>query len=284
MEEGSWVEIGVVIEWASQCRYCTLPLNLTADDINTHANKTAYASCPRVLAQLMVVGRHVDFGDGSRLQIFRHANGEVRAIRDEPDFELDVDPFLAADFYLYQQQRLQHDPPVDSRINYSGHTGRWESDFLYTDASVSSFAKRMILTHFTGTHHTNLKSIHLNRRVGGGRLDGLLTYSHNFVASIIIEDEGDDNIVWVRVVTTEAPVAGVSEDAPFKDRFPETTQLARVALGRVAPYVFDGQEDDDSDDDDDSDGHGGGWDDMDDDSDGEDSGGDNASAEEESGD
>ena len=37
----------------------------------------------------------------------------------------------------------------------------------------------------------------------------------------------------------------------FKDRFPVTTQLARVALGRVALYVFDGQVDDDNDDDDD---------------------------------
>ena len=48
----------------------------------------------------------------------------------------------------------------------------------------------------------------------------------------------------VAVQTTEAPAAGVSEDAPFKDRFPVTTQLARVALGRVAPFVFDGQVED----------------------------------------
>ncbi|CEM29741.1 unnamed protein product, partial [Vitrella brassicaformis CCMP3155] len=74
---GRWDETGEVLQWASQCRYCTLPLNLTADDINTHANKTAYRSFPRVLAQLMVVGRHIDFGDGSCLRIFRRANGEV---------------------------------------------------------------------------------------------------------------------------------------------------------------------------------------------------------------
>jgi len=94
---------------------------------------------------------------------------------------------------------------------------------------------------------------------------------------------GDDNVrVRVDVWTTEEPVCA---SGAFKDRFPVTTRLARVALARVAPYVFDGQVDDDSDDDDDSDGHGGGWDDLDDDSDGEDSGGDNASeAEEENGD
>ena len=94
--------------------------------------------------------------------------------------------------------------------------------------------------------------------------------SHNFVAWIIIEDFGGDGTgqddrqaslpagqmssvfsVWlsavrVDVVTTEAPVC---ESGAFKDRYPVTTRLARVALGRVAPYVFDGQVDDGSDDD-----------------------------------
>ncbi|CEM36236.1 unnamed protein product, partial [Vitrella brassicaformis CCMP3155] len=142
-------------------------------------------------------------------------------------------------------------------------------------------------------------------RVGGGRLDGLLTQSphtpvagctttfsgggrwrilvltntsHDFVAWIGISVWGDGTVMVI-VKTTEAPAARVSEDAPFKDRYPVTTQLARVALGRVAPYVFDGQvQQQQDDDDDDSDGHGGGWDDMDDDSDGEDSGGEDASA------
>jgi len=162
----------------------------------------------------------------------------------------------------------------------------------------------MVLSHFNATRRgQNGTSIRLNRRVGGGRLDGLLTQSphtpvagctttfgqkgsvrilvltdssHTFVAWITIVDMRND--VYVSVLTTEAPVCVSSA---FKDRFPVTTQLARVALGRVGPYVFDGQVHDDSDDDSDSDGHGGGWDDMDDDSDGEGSGGEDASAEEE---
>ncbi|CEM11089.1 unnamed protein product [Vitrella brassicaformis CCMP3155] len=184
----------------------------------------------------MVVGRLLDFGDGSCLQVFRRANGEVRAIRDEPGFRLQVNPPLAAD-HLYQQHRLQHDPPVRSCINYRGNTGRWVSGGL-------------------------------SERVGGGRLDGLLTQSphtpvagctttlsrvgdlrylvlvltdssHEFVAWIAIQDWGD-GIVDVCVETTESPVAGAA--APFKDRFPVTTRLARVALGSgVVPYVFDGQ-------------------------------------------
>ncbi|CEM29087.1 unnamed protein product [Vitrella brassicaformis CCMP3155] len=35
-----WKETGETLQWASQCRYCTLPLMLTSADINTHANKT----------------------------------------------------------------------------------------------------------------------------------------------------------------------------------------------------------------------------------------------------
>ncbi|CEL92847.1 unnamed protein product [Vitrella brassicaformis CCMP3155] len=274
-EGGRWDETGEMLQWASQCGCCQLPLNLTADDIRTHANKTAYRSVARVLAQLMVVGRHVAFGDGSCLRIFRRANGEVRAIKNDFWFRLDdVDPPLPP-HHLYQRHRLQHDPPVETGIAYFGV---WRSSFLYEYASLSSFAKKMILDHFYCTHQPSRTSIRLNRRVGGGRLDGLLiqsphtpvagctttlssdgrvgrylvltSSSHTFVAWIAISNLGD-NTVRVTVHTTEAPVPCVS--GSFKDRFPVTTQLARVALGRVTPYVFDGQvqqqQHDDSDDD-----------------------------------
>ena len=117
----------------------------------------------------MVVGRHIDFGDGSRLQIFRHGNDEVRAIKDEPGFELEVNPPLPAG-HLYQRHRLEHDPPVDSGIFYLanqwvlGGTGRWvPGEIPYTDASVSSFAKDMSVDHFDRTYQTNITSKRLNR-------------------------------------------------------------------------------------------------------------------------
>ncbi|CEM09020.1 unnamed protein product [Vitrella brassicaformis CCMP3155] len=257
MEEQRWDEVAEVLQLASQCGCCTLPVNLTADDIRTHASKTAYLLVARVLAQLMVVGRHIDFGDGSRLQIFRRANDEVRAIRDLPSFRLTVDPPLPAG-HLYQRHRLQHDPPVRSRIDYEatpadGRVGGGRLDGLLTQSPHTPVA---------GCTTTLSRDERVRRLV-------LTDSSHNFVAWIAISDVGYD-YVFVDVWTTEAPVPCVS--GSFKDRFPVTTQLARVALGRVAPYVFDGQVDDDSDDDNDSDGHGGGWDDMDDDSDGDGSG------------
>ncbi|CEM03185.1 unnamed protein product [Vitrella brassicaformis CCMP3155] len=307
MEEGRWVEVGEVIELAAQCGCCELPVIVTADDIDQHENKTAYRFVARVLAQLMVVGRHINFGD-SRLQIFRRADGEVRAIKDEPGFRFRINPFrifvdppLPAG-HLYQQHRLQHDPPVHSWIRYFNGIRRWDRIHLCTYASVSSFAKGVILDHFDKTHQTNGTLTTLHRRVGGGRLDGLLTQSphtpvagctttlssggrlrylvltnssHDFVAWIAILNMGNDN-VRVSVLTTEAPVR---ESGAFKDCLPVTAQLGSVALGSGLGVVFDGQveqhepsepsEGEEDDDDDDSDGHGGGWDDMDDDSDGE---------------
>ncbi|CEM09021.1 unnamed protein product [Vitrella brassicaformis CCMP3155] len=262
-EGGRWDETREVLQWASQYRYCTLPVILMADDIRTHASKTAYLSVARVLAQLMVAGRHVDFGDRSCLQIFRRANGEVRAIKDEPGFRLTVDPPLAA-HHLYQQHRLEHDPPVESRINYLGAIGTWESDGLpCTDSSVWSFAKGMACWWrpsdglLTQSPHSPVAgcTTTLSSRDGRVRCLVITDESHTFVAWIFILDNGNDNVrVWI--VTTEAPVC---VSGAFKDRFPVTTQLARVALGSdVAPYVFNGQVDDDSDDDDSSDGHGGG--------------------------
>jgi len=245
----------------------------------------------------------------------------VRAIKDEPGFRLDFNPPLPPG-NLYQQHRQQHDPPVVSRIcyrggiNYRSDISQWVSGFPSTDASLSSFAKRTILQHFSSTHQTNSTVNVLNRYVGGGRLDGLLTQSpHTPVAGctttlsredgpgwhgsicrvrfLVLTDSSHPFIAWisllewtdgtvdVRVATTEAPVVGAG--GPFKHRFPVTTQLARVALGSgVAPFVLDGrvvpqqQQQQQDDSDDDDDASDG--DDM---ADG--SGGEDAAAEEENG-
>ncbi|CEM36323.1 unnamed protein product [Vitrella brassicaformis CCMP3155] len=261
VEEQTWDEIADILRLAAHCGRCTLPVRLTADDINRHANKTEYASLPRVLAQLMVVGLHVDFGDGSRLELFRHGH-EVRAINDEPGFRLTRNPHLPPG-HLYEQHRLQDDPPVDSAIFYSGSA--WTGPFVNnTYASSSSFAKSLTIDHFYLTHQINHTSISLNRGVCGGRLDDLLIQSphtpvagcsttfsktdghvrellltnssHNFVAWIYIQDF-PRNRVDVIVRTTEAAVC---EGGAFKDRFPVTTQLARAVLRAViSAMLFD---------------------------------------------
>ncbi|CEM36866.1 unnamed protein product [Vitrella brassicaformis CCMP3155] len=279
MQEGhSWAEVNGMVQVAQNCGYCNLPIKPTADDLKAYeANK---ASVAPVVAQLMMVGRHVQFSDGSRLQLFRHGD-QVRVINDEPAFKLSIGrPGPAG-----RQHTLEHDPPAYGDIVYSTRSSRWVGGSGWGQApiaSVSAFATNKILTYFEKTHrmHRTAEKI-LDSRVGGGRLDALLTQSpqtsvegctvatttpgdhanerwlvltdssHPFVAWIYIGRDSDVEFgrvgegwrislhnVTVEVKTTEPPASGVSRDAPFKDRFPLTTQLARVVLGQVAPFVF----------------------------------------------
>ncbi|CEM25463.1 unnamed protein product [Vitrella brassicaformis CCMP3155] len=223
VEEGGWVEIGV-----------------------------AYVSAPRVLAQLKMVGHHIHFGVGSCLQLFQH-NGEVRAIKDEPGFRLEVDPPLPAN-HLFLQHRQPHDPPVRSSILYSPEDSGWSStgDGPFTDASLSSLAKYMVLTHFGETHQTNEMSIALNRYVGGGRLNDLLTESPH------------------------TPVAGCTTTLGLHG-----DERRLVLTNSSHPFQQQQQDDDDGDDDSDDE-NGDEGDDVDDGS-GEGDGGEDAVAEAESG-
>ena len=59
-----------------------------------------YVSFFCVLVQFMVVGCHIDFGDGSCLWFFCYGDGEVWVIKDEFGFELIVDLFFVVG-YLY---------------------------------------------------------------------------------------------------------------------------------------------------------------------------------------
>ncbi|CEM30553.1 unnamed protein product [Vitrella brassicaformis CCMP3155] len=262
-EEGGWDEIGEVIELAGQCRYCLLPVRLTADDLHQFPNKTAYLASPRVLAQLKMVGRHIDFGNGVRFQLFRHQGNTLRAVKDEDGFELTIDPPLPAG-HLYQQHRQQHDPPVQSSIDCRPNDG-WGLFDARHYSSVSSFVKVIIINHVRATGQRNHTSRPIPRHADNNRLGILLTQSshrpvarcttttsyrspgqrhlvltdatHSFVACIKITGL-DRNTVGVSIFTTEAPVC--VGDA-FKDRFPATTRLARAVLWEVIAAMIFGQ-------------------------------------------
>ncbi|CEM20393.1 unnamed protein product [Vitrella brassicaformis CCMP3155] len=76
--------------------YCQLPVTVGAGDLQTHATKADYSSLPRFCARWMLVGRRVVLRrpngqhDGT-LQLFRH-NNEIRAIRNEPNFAIVINP------------------------------------------------------------------------------------------------------------------------------------------------------------------------------------------------
>ncbi|CEL93622.1 unnamed protein product [Vitrella brassicaformis CCMP3155] len=150
-EGGQWNDgTGDVLRLADHCGACTLPVVLTAEDINTHANKTVRVCVgSRVIAQLKMVGRHTNFGDGVTFQLFQHGD-MLRALKDEPGFELTLDPLgLPAD-HLYRRHRQDHDPPASSRIHCFLPPEGWEAeddDIEISHASVSQLAKDKILNY-----------------------------------------------------------------------------------------------------------------------------------------
>ncbi|CEM09759.1 unnamed protein product [Vitrella brassicaformis CCMP3155] len=86
--EGGWREVGDTLRVAEQCGYCQLPVTVGATDLQTHATKA-----------WMIVGRRVVFlrptgqQDGT-LELFRHNNNEIRAIRNKPSFTITINPPL----------------------------------------------------------------------------------------------------------------------------------------------------------------------------------------------
>jgi len=262
VEEQTWDEIADILRLAAHCGRCILPVRLTADDINRHANKT-----------LKMVSPHIHFGDAVTFQLFQHG-GRVRAIMDEDGFELTIDPPLRPN-HLYQQHRQPHDPPVRSRIGYSPPTGPphtgWVHPGARDHASISSFVKTTVINHFSRTQQHKSTGGLIDRHVDTHRLHTIITQSphtpvegcttsasdhfaagytyrrylvltdagHPFVARILIEVVEHLNIVCANVTTTESAVSDVG--GAFKDRFPQTTRLARVVLGTIISAMVFGQ-------------------------------------------
>ncbi|CEM10287.1 unnamed protein product [Vitrella brassicaformis CCMP3155] len=145
--EQTWDEVADILRLAAQCGRCTLPVRLTADDIDRHANKTLF-----------------------------HHGTTLRAIKDQDGFELTIDPPLPPN-HPYQQHRQPHDPPVRSRIDYSRSAG-W-LQFIRVSSYVSSCVKSIIIGHFRWTHQINFtdRSRVIDRYVDDNRLLNLLTQS-----------------------------------------------------------------------------------------------------------
>ncbi|CEM31864.1 unnamed protein product [Vitrella brassicaformis CCMP3155] len=273
VEEQTWDEVTDILRLAAQCGRCTLPVWLTADDINRHASKTVYLAIPRVLAQLKMVGPYIDLSDGVTFQLFHHGN-RLRAIKDQYGFEMTIDPSLPPN-HPYQQHRQPHDPPVRSRIEY--RSAGWRPQPLgllgpLDYSSVSSFVKSIVLNHFVWTHQVNSTYRSVDRHVDNNRLHTIMPQSpHTPVEGctttasgrfsrdrfayrrLVLTDASHSFLAWieiteasalgVRVATTESAVSGVGGawGGAFKDRFPQTTRLARAVLGAVISARIFGQ-------------------------------------------
>uniref|UniRef100_A0A7S1JRC1 Uncharacterized protein n=1 Tax=Vitrella brassicaformis TaxID=1169539 RepID=A0A7S1JRC1_9ALVE len=272
VEHQRWDEAADALRFASQCRFCQLPAIITREDLQRHRTKQAFLAEPRVVALWKMLGRHVDFGgERGRFELFDHGNGDLRAVKDEPECRLNLTPLPPA--HHYHPHASPHNTPVRHHIVGYNEDG-WDTDDgpVIIEASFSSLLVSTIL--LPNYADMDLTEKDIDRDARGGVLVGLLDQSvhqpvegttavtawtihdtplkfklllltpfdHPFIALIDIRiDDSKDRRVSVKVLTTEPPAAGVSADAPFKQRFPRTTAMARPVLGQIAPVVFDGE-------------------------------------------
>ncbi|CEL97650.1 unnamed protein product [Vitrella brassicaformis CCMP3155] len=155
-----------------------------------------FLSLPRVFAQWMLVGRGVAFRrpngqQGGTLELFRHNNNEIRAIRNKPNFTLSlnpplplpnrpVHPFLQHPFTHHAKP---HDPPVRHCITWLHGMG-WRTIGTVNDdgavyALASSLLKELVRTHrlFAVRGFTTSPDVVVVRSARGGHLDRIMTRS-----------------------------------------------------------------------------------------------------------
>jgi len=151
-----------------------------------------FLALPRFCAQWMLVGRRVALRrptgqqDGT-LELFRHNNNEIRAIRNEPNFAIAINPLLPLpgrpihpfSQHPFQQHAKPHDPPARCRIGWQNGVG-WTTvgaNHRQVKASASSLLKqRMLLHRRTAVGGiSNSPTVVVDRRVRGGYLDRIVT-------------------------------------------------------------------------------------------------------------
>ncbi|CEM13493.1 unnamed protein product [Vitrella brassicaformis CCMP3155] len=268
-----WTEAGNALKLAVQRGFCTLPVTMSVQDMQRHTTKQAYLAEPRVLALWKMVGRHVNFGGQlGRFELFDQAGGGVRAIKDEPGFELDINPPLPP-AHPYHTHTINDNPPVRDRLPYRLRP-MMGGDGVITEASASSFIMRIIMTPGVANRGWT-PWVDVDRHAHGGVLIGLLNHSPHqppnrctavvagrgdgrdppgelrqllltpfdgpFVAYIALATQANMDTVGVAVVTTEPPVGDAS--AAFKDRRPATVPLVGGLVGQpIADMVVNQQE------------------------------------------
>ncbi|CEM20131.1 unnamed protein product [Vitrella brassicaformis CCMP3155] len=268
-----WTEVANALRFAAPRGYCQLPITLAVADMQRHDSKQAYLADARVIALWKMVGRHVNFGGQlGRFELFDQAGGGVRALRDEPGFELDINPPLPP-AHPYRPHAINDNPPIRSTISWQG--GGWTAGGEETtDASASAFIMGTIMWP-SMANEGRTPWVAFDRHDHGGVLDGLLNHSPHqppngctavmagrwddddppiqlrqllltpfdspFVASVDLCLLPDTDIVGVSALTTEPPVGDAS--AAFKDRRPTTAPLMRGPLGStIADMVVNRQE------------------------------------------
>ncbi|CEM34557.1 unnamed protein product [Vitrella brassicaformis CCMP3155] len=271
-----WAEVANALRFARQRGFCQLPITVAVADLQRHDSKQAYLADVRVIALWKMVGRHVNFGGSSgysRFKLFDQPGGGVCAIKDEPGFELDINPPLPP-AHPFHTHTINDNPPVRSTISWQG--GSWTAgNQVSTHASASAKIMGVVLAVPPAAKRGTTPWAYVDRHAHGGVLDGLLNQSPHqppdrctavmagrldyrvppgeirhllltpfdspFVAFVVLATHANTDTVGVCVVTTEPPV-GDAYDA-FKDRRPTTAPLVGGPLGStIADMVVNQQE------------------------------------------
>ncbi|CEM15902.1 unnamed protein product [Vitrella brassicaformis CCMP3155] len=166
-DEGGWGEVADTLRVAEHCGNCQLPVTVGAGDLHTHATKAQ---------------------DGT-LQLLRHNNNELRAIRNEPNFAITINPplpLLSRPVHPFSQHPFTHhakphDPPASSRIVWQNGVG-WATVGVndgHAFASASSMLKDLMLGHrlLVVGGFTYSPTVVVDRRVRGGHLERIMTQS-----------------------------------------------------------------------------------------------------------
>ncbi|CEL93645.1 unnamed protein product [Vitrella brassicaformis CCMP3155] len=123
-------------------------------------------------------------------------------------------------------------------------SGMYQSPIVAVDRSVRGGHLDRMLIRPPHTPLDDCSHLTVYEAVSGlcGQSHELTSFDDPFIAFIAMgTPPGDSRNVGVAIYTTEAPAAGVANDAPFAQRFPLTAAKARRVLGPIAPIILDGQ-------------------------------------------
>ncbi|CEM20143.1 unnamed protein product [Vitrella brassicaformis CCMP3155] len=220
--------------------------------VETQQWTEAYLADARVIALWKMVGRHVNFGgELGRFKLFDQPGGGVRALKDEPGFELDINPPLPPPTHT------KHTPstttrPSDPQSTRRGAAGRpvMRHDHGGVLDGLLNQSPHQPLNGCTAVVASTVDSSHSPVEL---RRLFLTPFNGPFVAWIDLCIFPDTDLVSVSAVTIEPPVGDPSD--AFKDRRPTTAPLVGGPLGStIADMVVNRQEEDDSGDSDEDEG------------------------------
>ncbi|CEL95586.1 unnamed protein product [Vitrella brassicaformis CCMP3155] len=146
VEHQRWDEVGDALRFGHQSGFCELPVMITQQDLQKHRSKQAYLSRPRVVAQWLMVGRHVDLGgELGRLELFERPGGELRMLKDEPAFAIKLSLPPA---HRFQPHVDPEDPPLRHGLSYDDESRSWvgmTGQRSVVELSFSTFIKTTIM-------------------------------------------------------------------------------------------------------------------------------------------